>query len=358
VARTCRAHEPMGAEGLTSSAFLQRAGLRVIVGAAILAFAGASSGRADEFLASPKAPSQRIAQASGLPPADVPGEPMDQGADPGALVVRIDRLENQLRAANGAIEELQNQQHRLEDQLKRFQEDVEFRLGGAHGATPPVAEAAPMAATPAPAPAKPVRRSDAFDPAADPNAPGAPRPIGTTPPSPPLTNPPAVASAPLELSRNNANPPALPAGRLDPSAQGPTVIAGIEGPPDDPREMFNAAMETFRVGQYEQAEQQLRAFLSHNANSRFAPDAIFYLGESFLQRSRPREAAEQYLKLSTDYSKSPRAPEGMLRLGQSLAALGNSDQACATFGEVGRRYPTSAVVVKKSVEREMQKDHC
>ena len=77
-----------------------------------------------------------------------------------------------------------------------------------------------------------------------------------------------------------------------------------------------------------------------------------------LQRSRPREAAEQYLKVSTDYAKSPRAPEGMLRLGQSLAALGNNDQACATFGEVGRRYPNASAAVKKGVERETQQDHC
>lgn len=317
-----------------------------IVSAAILAVAGASSGRADEL--SPAQPLMQVAQSNGLPPNDVPGGPMDQGADAGALVVRLDRLENQLRAANGAIEELQNQQHRLEDQLKRFQEDVEFRLNGGKGAAP-VAEA--------PAPAKPVKRSDAFDPAADPNAVGAPRPIGTAPPSAPLASAPAAPSAPLELSRNNPSP-APPAGPLDPGAAAPTVIAGIGGPPDDPREQYNAALEAYRVGQYDQAEQQLRAFLAKNASSRLAPDAIFFLGESYLQRSRPREAAEQYLKLSTDYSKSPRAPEGMLRLGQSLAALGNNDQACATFGEIGRRYPTSAVVVKKSIEREMQKDHC
>jgi len=190
---------------------------------------------------------------------------MDQGADPGALVVRIDRLENQLRAANGAIEELQNQQHRLEDQLKRFQEDVEFRLGGAHGATPPVAEAAPMAATPAPAPAKPVRRSDAFDPAADPNAPGAPRPIGTTPAEPAADQSSGRRQRAARIIAQQCQPAGAARRPARSSAQGPTVIAGIEGPPDDPREMFNAAMETFRVGQYEQAEQQLRAFLSHNA---------------------------------------------------------------------------------------------
>ncbi len=48
----------------------------------------------------------------------------------------------------------------------------------------------------------------------------------------------------------------------------------------------------------------------------------------------------------------------MLRLGQSLAMLGNNEQACATFAEVGRRFPTAANAVKKGVEREMQKDHC
>jgi len=265
--------------------------------------------------------------------------------------VRIERLENLLRAANGAIEELQNQQRRLEEQVKRFQEDVEFRLNGARGAAPGAG-----AMTEAP-PAKPAKRSDAFDPATDPNAAGAPRPMGTTPPSAPLANATPAVSAPLDLSRNGGGQPP-PAGPLDSAAQGPTVIAGIGGPPDDPREQFNAALESYRVGQYEQAEQQLRAFLARNANNRLAPDAIFYLGETFLQRSRPREAAEQYLKVSTDYAKSARAPEGMLRLGQSLAALGNNDQACATFNEVGRRYPNASAAVKKGVEREIQKDHC
>ena len=75
---------------------------------------------------------------------------------------------------------------------------------------------------------------------------------------------------------------------------------------------------------------------------RLAPDAMFYIGETYMQRSRPREAAEQYLKVSTEYSKSPRAPEGMVRLGLSLAMLGNNEQACATFAEVGRRYPTAS----------------
>jgi tol-pal system protein YbgF len=241
--------------------------------------------------------------------------------------------------------------------LKRFQEDVEFRFSGGSGPRPAPAAAPP----PAPVVAAPVspagdagalkltRRSDAFDPSVDPDAVGAPKQLGTTAPSAPLDQP--AAGPPLDLS----HPAATSAGPLAPSDT-PEVISGITG--DAPRDQFNAALDAYRAGQYEQAESQLRAFLAHNSGSRLVPDATFYLGESYLQRSRPREAAEQYLKLSTDYSKSPRAPEGMLRLGESLAMLGNNEQACATFGEVYRRYPTAATAVKKSVEREMQKDHC
>ncbi len=322
-----------------------------------LGAAGVTSGHAFDLNPFHGDAPQQTAQSS-LPPADIPGGPTDsvEAGDAGALDVRVDRLESELRQANGRIEELENQQRRLEDQLKRFQQDVEFRLGGA-GANANAAAAAPPAAPDAAGAAKTARKSDAFDPANDPNAIGAPRPLGTTPPSAPLAKPILPTGAPLDLS-GRPNPPPAPSGPLV-ADTGPTVVpGGGVGFTDGPREQYNAAIEAYRNGQYPQAEEQLKAFLAANASHRLAPDAIFYLGETYFQRARPREAAEQYLKLSTDFSKSARAPEGMLRLGQSLAALGNNDQACATFAEVGKRYPSAAPAVRKSAEREMQKAHC
>ncbi len=178
-----------------------------------------------------------------------------------------------------------------------------------------------------------------------------------------------TVGAPLDLGGKPTA--ATPTGPLSPNP-GPVVAdvapANVPGAPtitgggvdftDAPRQQFNAAVDAYRAGQYPQAEEQFKAFIAANGSHKLAPDAIFYLGETYFQRSRPREAAEQYLKLSTDYAKSTRAPEGMLRLGQSLAMLGSNEQACATFAEVGKRYPTAAPPIKKSAEREMQKDHC
>jgi tol-pal system protein YbgF len=280
----------------------------------------------------PSMPAIELAQLA--PPADVPDA--NSAVDEGQMLVRVDRLEAALRQANGQIEQLQNNQRRLEDALKKFQTDVEFRLdqGAPAGAAAPGASATPKSA----------KKADAFDPNANPNAPGAPKTLGSTQPSQPL----APAGPPMALNK----PP--------PADAPPTVITANNGIDfsDAPRQQYNDSLDAYRAGQYEKAETGFKAFLAGNPSHRLTADATFFLGESFLQRSRPRDAAEQYLKVSTDFSKSARAPMAMMRLGQSLAMLGNSEQACGTFAEFSKRYPAADATLRKSVEREQERDHC
>ena len=193
------------------------------------------------------------------------------------------------------------------------------------------------------------RKSDAFDPNAEPNAPGAPQPLGTTAPSAPLVRPVPPGRAAARTRQGS--------GRCL-AATGPTIVGSGVAMLDGPRDQYNAALQAFQGGQYQQAEDGFKAFMAANPGHRLTPDAIFYIGETYFQRSRPREAAEQYLKVTTDFAKSNRAPESMVRLGQTLAALGNKDQACATFAEFGKRYPTATASVKRLADREMAKNHC
>ena len=52
-------------------------------------------------------------------------------------MLRVNRLEEALRQANGRIEELENAQRRLEAELQKFRQDVEYRLGDRSGGAPP-----------------------------------------------------------------------------------------------------------------------------------------------------------------------------------------------------------------------------
>jgi TolA-binding protein len=62
--------------------------------------------------------------------------------------------------------------------------------------------------------------------------------------------------------------------------------------------------------------------------------------------------------VSTKYEATARAPEALLRLGQSLASMGEKEAACASLGEVLRKYPHAAPNLKQSVEREQKRGRC
>jgi tol-pal system protein YbgF len=135
-------------------------------------------------------------------------------------------------------------------------------------------------------------------------------------------------------------------------------VPQIAAPSADAQADFNTAFGFIQRNEHEAAELAFKQFLEAHAKSGLRGSATYWLGESYFRRGLHREAAEQYLKVSTDYAKSGTAPQGLLRLGQSLAALGAKDQACATLREIDKRYPNTSSAFKKDIEREAKKAKC
>jgi len=356
------------------------------------------------------------------PSVDVPDAVYQsaQSTDAAAAQLRIDRLENQMRSMTGQIEEMQFQIRRLEDQLRKFQQDVDFRFDEQKGGKPP-GGARPTPQAPAPtAPATPPRRTDLNEtgypiitqaapaPATEPalaeqpkaalRAPGASRDLATMAPGANASAPRTVGlpSGPLEAvqaadpdappdltrrllapaSRAAAVDPAATASLQAPSRSGPApqVIPAPAGAPDDPlaeppaqvaslpqpspADDYDVATAALKEGRYDVAEQRFRSYLDQHPKDRLTPEAMFHLGESFFRRSRPREAAEQYLKVTVDFPRAARAPEALVKLGLSLEKLGAVEQACAAFGEVARKYPAAPSAVRVSAARESKRVQC
>jgi tol-pal system protein YbgF len=299
----------------------------------------------------------------------------------GELSVRIDRLEAQIRQMTGVIEQLQYRNQQLADQLRRLQEDT----GAQSSAQPPrptgVQAGAPVGAPAvtrplATPPAAAGRRGDAFDPTQNPSAPGAPRTLGGLPggggvaapnqPPEPLAGeePPIgapggrVAGEPLNLSSMSGNagsdPGLAPEGRNP--AGGPQVAT--LPPSDSPKDHYDLAYGYILRRDYALAEDGFRTFLRKFPSDRMAPEAQYWLGESLFQRQRYRDAAEAFLNVSTKYESTAKAPDSLLRLGQSLAVLGEKEAACASLGEVLRKYPRAALGVKQGVDREQKRVGC
>ena len=290
--------------------------------------------------------------------------------DASELVVRLGRIENQSRMMAGQIETLQYENRQLKEQLRKFQEDVEFRFQESKGGQ------RPASATP---PAKPHKRSDAFDPSQNPDAPGAPQVLGSAqasgatpsqatsaPPRPAAPNATAALSAPRGAIEDETpdygapvdlRPPARAAAPAATPAPRPSASVAATGT-GDAKADYEAAYAYVLQRQYEQAEMSLRQFIQSHPRDTLVPDATYWLGESYLQRNRTREAAEQFLKVSTDYARSRKAPDAMLKLGASLNALGAREQACATLAELERKFPQASSTVKQGVDREQRRARC
>ncbi|MBY0258791.1 tol-pal system protein YbgF [Methylobacterium sp.] len=306
--------------------------------------------------------------AASLVPGALSGARAQDASD---FVVRLNRLENQSRQTAGQIETLQHENRQLKEQLRKFQEDVEFRLQEAKGGRPGAPAASPSGTNPGAA--KPQKRSDAFDPDQNPGRPGAPMPLGTTTPSSAVAEAPRGRSVPPTVvdpddEEPGLTPPGLggpvdlspPArvpttGALPNPARAPSVASTGSG---DARADYEAAYAYILQRQYEQAEMGLRQFIQSHPRDALVPSATYWLGESYLQRNRNREAAEQFLKVSTDYARSAQAPDAMLKLGASLNALGAREQACATLAELERKFPSASTSVRQGVAREQKRARC
>jgi tol-pal system protein YbgF len=168
---------------------------------------------------------------------------------------------------------------------------------------------------------------------------------------------PSPGGPPLDLqSVGRTATAASPGAMAAPSAPAsPSVAATGSG---NARADYETAYAYVLQKQYEQAEMGLRQFLQSHPRDRLVPDATYWLGETYLQRNRPREAAEQFLKISTQHATSAKAPDAMLKLGVSLNALGARDQACATLAELERKYPQAAQNVRQGVDREQKRARC
>ena len=282
--------------------------------------------------------------ALGLLAAPAPGFAQMSQSD---MVVRLDQLESDVRRLTGAVEELQYRNQQLEQALRQLQG------GGAQGGVSP--RPGP-AATPAPAapPPQPARRSDVFDPNQNPNAPGAPRQLGSNaaiaggpiiePPAPIPSGPGSNdVGAPLDLGTNNPNTPG-PQATLPPS--------------QSPRDEFDLAYGYVLRKDFPLAQQAFQDFLKKYPSDPMAGEAQFWLGESLFQGKNYQAAAEAFVTMTKKYPTSPKQPDTLLRLGQSLAALQQRDLACVTLAEVAKKFPRAAQNVKAAVEREQKRVHC
>ncbi|WP_353646975.1 tol-pal system protein YbgF [Mesorhizobium sp. WSM2240] len=284
-----------------------------------------------------------------------------QASDP-----RLVALEEQIRSLSGTIEELNFQILQMQEQMRKMQEDNEFRFqelekrSDAKGKSnrtvaeaPPPAQPQPPAggAAQAPGSVEEVITGDAAT--QNPPAPGAPpKTFGTITfdENGNVTG----GSVGDQATQGVITPP--PANGAAPAPSG-EVVAALPAT-DDPEELYRNSYEFILSGDYSTAEAGFRDHIARFPSDPKTADSHFWLGESLLGQQKYRDAAEVFLSANKSYPDSKKAPDMLLKLGVSLVGLNQRDVACATFAEIGKRYPNVSGALKGRVKQEQALAAC
>ena len=205
------------------------------------------------------------------------------------LVNQISQLRGEVQAQRAQIEELQHQLDELQKRNRSQYIDLDSRLGRLEGGAPALP---PAPATPAPA----IGGKQA----------------ATTPGS---------ATAPVE-------PP--PAVYGDPGA----LAKGT-----DERGAYDNAFAALRAGQYDESARRFQAFLQQFPAGSYAPNALYWLGESYYVTQNYALAQQQFQALLDRYPTHDKAPGALLKVGLSQYGLRKYDAAQATLQQVVDRFP-------------------
>ncbi|MDP2620834.1 MAG: tol-pal system protein YbgF [Hyphomicrobiales bacterium] len=289
------------------------------------------------------------------------------------LTLRIDQLEAQIRNLTGQIEQYEFRIRQLEENLRRFQEDAEFRFRelGANGSDASrQTGSAGVPSRPMPEPPHSWRPQ---------NFGGANPPAPQQPSSQPQTYggirplaPPPGAGFPAESGPMDISPPGL--GGAQPGFDGTPPSLGGAGPfpppsgsnpaevtlavPTDPQTAYDVAYAFILQRDYEAAQSAFADFLVRYPQDKLAANAQYWFGESLYAQGEYREAADAFLTGYRRFGSSNKAPDSLLKLAMSLQALGQKEAACASFDEFGQKFPKASTAMKDRARAERKGAGC
>lgn len=291
--------------------------------------------------------------------------PMTASAQSVDTELRVQQLEEQLRQLNGRVEEMSFQLLQMQEQLRKAQEDNEFRFQELEGG------------------GKTKKKSSLETPADQDTA------NNTSGDQTPEVQP-GDDAAQLDQPTDNSGgvdmgTPPIDLGKLEVDENG-NVVGAEEGDPNavakqnlpapdtstvdqadqtaslnnnaSDGDQYRSAYEQVLAGDYASAESGFTAFIAAHPESKRIADANFWLGEAQFSQGKYNDAAKTFLNAYKTYGKSEKAPEMLLKLAMSLAALDSRDTACATLRQVAKAYPKASRAIIGKVASEQKRLSC
>ncbi|TZF90007.1 tol-pal system protein YbgF [Cognatilysobacter lacus] len=160
-----------------------------------------------------------------------------------------------------------------------------------------------------------------------------------TPPSAPA--PPAPEAAPRAAAKAPARPAAAKAPAAKP-APAPRAAAGSATPTGAELAAYNAAFDALKAGSYADSARLFTAFLGTYPGGVYAPNAMYWLGESYYGTRNYEQAIGPFSQLLERFPTHDKAPGALLKRGLTRLNLHQDEAARADFEAVVAHYAGTA----------------
>lgn len=105
------------------------------------------------------------------------------------------------------------------------------------------------------------------------------------------------------------------------------------------RDDYAAAFDALKAGRYAESAQLFQLFLQDYPSGTYAPNALYWLGESYYVTQNYELAQRQFQTLFERYPTHEKAPGALLKVGLTQVGLKEFAAAEATLTEVAARFP-------------------
>lgn len=152
-----------------------------------------------------------------------------------------------------------------------------------------------------------------------------------------------AAQPPAPTSMGEAAPAVAP-----PVAAAPPVVQPPSSPADETK-AYEAALNQFKVGNYQGAIASFQQFVAMFPGSPLASSAQYWVGNSYFNLRDYKSAIAAQQKLIGQYPASPKVPDALLNVASCQQGLGDLNGARRTLEELVAKHPISnaADIAKK-----------
>jgi len=125
-----------------------------------------------------------------------------------------------------------------------------------------------------------------------------------------------------------------------------------------PQALYDDAFNDIRDQNYDSASAKFQTFLSQYPKDALAPNAQYWLAETYFAKQDYRQAAKIFAQNYQQYPQGSKAPASLLKLGMSLGRLGKKDDACLSYAQLKKEFPGDQTPEIKKASAEMAQLGC